>query len=77
MGDQRREPRVADPQVEVEPENEITSVEVPEADAAEQARAATDRDEDRVGARPVPLDADPADLAEQGREVDFDEDEYR
>lgn len=67
-----------DLQVEVEPGSEAeTSVEVPLEDAAEQARPASAAPREPTAARVVPLDVDPADLAEQGREVEEDEDEYR
>ncbi|MEU7749085.1 hypothetical protein [Nonomuraea sp. NPDC049158] len=51
------------------------SIEAPEADAAEQRR-------DSRGAgggtpRETPLEVDPADAAEQDREVDLDDDDYR
>jgi hypothetical protein len=53
-----------------------TDVEAPEADAAEQ------RVDVRSGAGAtspdaLPLETDPADLAEQGRVVELDEDDYR
>jgi len=55
-------------------------VDVPVEDAAEQATpvSATSETEDAADiARDLPPDADPADVAEQTREVDLDEDEYR
>ncbi len=64
-----------DPTLEVEPDRDSTSVETPLEDAAEQA---TDvMPDEGVRTRPVPLDVDPADLADQAREVAEDEDEYR
>ena len=52
-------------------------IEAPEADVAEQHTAAT-RDEPRDGApAEIPLDADPADVSEQEREVGYDDDDYR
>jgi hypothetical protein len=54
------------------------SLEAPEADRAEQqADVVPARDSDR-GRPAVPLEVDPADAAEQAREVALDEDEdYR
>jgi hypothetical protein len=51
-------------------------VDVPAEDAAEQARPAHAADDAPVPGS-VPLDVDPADLADQHREVDLDDDEYR
>ena len=54
--------------------------EVPEADALEQRTAAADPlddPDDTVPADRDTLEADDADLAEQSRAVDVDEDEYR
>lgn len=65
-----------DPTLEVEPDRDSTSsVETPLEDAAEQATDVTPDESERT--RPVPLDVDPADLADQAREVIDDEDEYR
>jgi hypothetical protein len=48
--------------------------ETPEADAAEQARQAEDvLDDEEPEAIEVPLDADPADLADQHRPVPLDD----
>ena len=48
--------------------------ETPDADAAEQARQADDLvEEDEAGLPDQPLDADPADLADQHREVPVDD----
>ena len=56
-------------------------VEVPAEDAVEQALPAgllaADRVEGGEGEQGLPLDADVADVVEQAREVDLDEDEYR
>jgi hypothetical protein len=58
--------------------------EAPEADAAEQSlpvdEGAEEMDQERATAHPepeVPLEADPADAAEQAVSVPVDEDEYR
>ena len=52
-------------------------VEAPEADAAEQhTDVVPDEPKDRLP-DDVPMDANPADVSEQEREVGFDEDEYR
>ncbi|MFC4058269.1 hypothetical protein ACFOWE_08190 [Planomonospora corallina] len=52
-----------------------TGIETPEADVAEQLQ------EVRPGGRGwpdrIPFDADPADAADQSREVELDEDDYR
>ncbi|MBN6051413.1 hypothetical protein JYK22_05655 [Nonomuraea sp. RK-328] len=51
------------------------SIEAPEADALDQHRPAR---EDTGGRRPdLPLEADPADAADQDRVVDLDDDDYR
>ncbi|MGN9840930.1 hypothetical protein ACTMTI_22680 [Nonomuraea sp. H19] len=51
------------------------SIETPEADAAEQQR---DARRSVSTLRPqLPIDVDPGDAAEQDREVDLDDDEYR
>ena len=63
--------------VEVEPERDETSLETPLEDAAEQAQEALRGPTETVRARAVPLDADPADLADQAREIEDGEDEYR
>ncbi|GAA0536695.1 hypothetical protein GCM10011581_23410 [Saccharopolyspora subtropica] len=48
--------------------------ETPEADAAEQVRPAEDvLDEEEPGTLEVPLDADPADAADQSRPVPLDD----
>ena len=55
--------------------------EAPEADAAEQSLPVDDETPDaRLAPRPepeVPMEADPADAAEQAVSVPVDEDEYR
>jgi hypothetical protein len=55
-----------------------SNIERPEADSVEQDRdvvPGADQDDDQD--IEVPFEADPADAAEQGREVGSDEDEYR
>lgn len=74
---QDRRRALPDPLVEVEPDVTETSVETPAEDALEQLHEATGSVRGAVPARDVPLDVDPADLAEQAREVPEDEDEYR
>ncbi|MFD8560023.1 hypothetical protein ACWDOR_31380 [Streptosporangium canum] len=57
------------------PADEEVSAEVPEADVAEQHRPV---DEDGPEwPDHIPLEADPADAAEQSRTVALDEDDYR
>ncbi|MEU8323037.1 hypothetical protein AB0C33_32140 [Nonomuraea sp. NPDC048881] len=58
-----------------EEEEEELSPETPEADAAEQHREI--RQEAAQERRELPLDADPADAADQDRVVDYDDDDYR
>ncbi len=55
------------------------NTERPEADSAEQDKDAIPGadEEDAIGQGESPFEADPADAAEQGREVGSDEDEYR
>jgi hypothetical protein len=55
------------------------NTERPEADSAEQDQDAIPGAADEAGTGPEepPFEADPADAAEQGREVGSDEDEYR
>ncbi len=65
-----------DATVEVEPDPSESSVETPLEDAAEQS-ADVVADDRIAGPREVPLDVDPADLADQTREVIDDEEEYR
>ena len=55
-------------------------LERPVPDSIEQNQdATTGADEQSEGPEPeeVPLEADPADAAEQARELDLDEDDYR
>jgi hypothetical protein len=56
-------------------------LESPDADAAEQAAAATPQDtepeDEPTAALEPPLEADPADADEQSRILDLDDDEYR
>jgi hypothetical protein len=65
-----------DATVDVEPDPSQSSVETPLEDAAEQS-ADVVADDRVAGPREVPLDVDPADLADQTREVIDDEEEYR
>jgi hypothetical protein len=53
------------------------SMEAPDADSAEQEKDAFPQaaDEDKAGE--TPLEANQADTAEQAREIDVDDDEYR
>jgi hypothetical protein len=54
--------------------------EAPEADFAEQHSAVLAEDEENDSEEvPVelPLDADPADVSEQARSVEYDDDDYR
>jgi hypothetical protein len=55
------------------------NIERPEADAAEQDQDAIPGADEESGTdqEEAPFEADPADAAEQGREVSSDEDEYR
>jgi hypothetical protein len=60
-----------------EPDPPTDDIEAPVADAVEQhTDVAPDTPTDRLPTE-VPLDADPADVSEQEREVGFGEDEYR
>ena len=52
-------------------------VEVPEEDAIEQRRDAVEHAQDTDPAEHGSAEADEADLAEQSRAVDVDDDEYR
>jgi hypothetical protein len=55
-----------------------SNIERPEADSVEQDQdVVPGADQDNEQDREVPFEANPADAAEQGREVDSDEDEYR
>jgi hypothetical protein len=56
------------------------NLERPEADSAEQDQDAIPAADENGGPdqdEETPFEADPADAAEQGREVSSDEDEYR
>jgi len=66
-----------DDDVEVDRDQGEPSVETPLEDAAEQSRDAVGEYSDAGPAQRLPDDVDPADLAEQSREVPHDEDEYR
>lgn len=61
-------------------EEDLTSgewdIEVPEADAVEQ-HATVSTEHTAVRFESFPVDADPADAADQRREVGLDDDEYR
>ncbi|GAB1821370.1 hypothetical protein [Herbidospora sp. RD11066] len=56
-------------------ENEAS--EAPEADVAEQNRAVAEEPEEDAWPEDLPLEADPADAADQKRTYDDDEDDYR
>ncbi|ADG89690.1 hypothetical protein TBS_30350 [Thermobispora bispora] len=58
-------------------EVEELSIEAPEADAVEQHRPVTVPEQDRRLPTRIPFDADPADVADQEREVDLDDEDYR
>ena len=53
------------------------ALETPVEDAVEQAQEAVRAHSEAVRKLQLPPDVDPADLAEQSREVPHDEDEYR
>jgi hypothetical protein len=56
----------------------IDDPEVPEEDALEQRLdPAADEDGDEPDPEAMDVEADPADVAEQSRSVDLDDDEYR
>jgi hypothetical protein len=56
----------------------IDDPEVPEDDALEQRLdVVADEDGDEPDPDAQPVEADPADVAEQSRSVDLDDDEYR
>jgi len=50
-------------------------METPGDDAAEQAREITGENDNELGE--LPVEANEADAAEQGRDVGYDEDDYR
>jgi hypothetical protein len=52
-------------------------VEAPEADAAEQSLPVTTGDDRQPWPSELPLDANEADVTEQERVVELDEDDYR
>jgi hypothetical protein len=52
-------------------------MEAPEADAAEQRTEVSPAEPPDERQPDLPFDADPADVSEQGREVGYDDDEYR
>ena len=56
---------------------EPTDMEAPDADVAEQHTDVSPDEPPDEGEPNGPLDADPADVSEQKREVGYDEDEYR
>jgi hypothetical protein len=51
------------------------SIEIPDADAAEQAREVPEEDNEELSA--VPLEVDEADAAEQIRDAGYDDEDYR
>jgi hypothetical protein len=52
-------------------------IEAPDADSAEQEQDAIPHAADDDSADETPLEANQADTAEQAREIDVDDDEYR
>jgi hypothetical protein len=52
-------------------------IEAPDADSAEQEKDAFPHPDGEDSAGETPLEANQADTAEQAREVDVDDDEYR
>ena len=52
-----------------------TSIEMPDDDAAEQAREVPERESGEL--REVPLEVDEADAAEQTRDIGYDDEDYR
>jgi hypothetical protein len=55
---------------------EEISIEAPEADAVEQQQLVKVPEDNRWPQR-VPFEADPADVADQERTIDLDDDDYR
>lgn len=62
---------------ETEASTSELSPEVPPEDALEQQQPATDSEAVDDEVTDTPVEADPADRAEQARVVELDEDEYR
>lgn len=63
-----------------EREGNDLSIETPAEDAAEQQAPLSPEEDEEIPGRliqRIPFDADPADAADQEREVEFDEDDYR
>ena len=52
-----------------------TSIEMPDDDAAEQAREVPEEEAGKL--RELPLEVDEADAAEQTRDIGYDDDDYR
>jgi hypothetical protein len=52
-----------------------TSIEMPDDDAAEQAREVPEEDEEQLSE--VPFEVDEADAAEQIRDAGYDDEDYR
>ena len=53
----------------------MQSIETPDEDAAEQARAVPEEDDEELSA--VPLEVDEADAADQIRDAGYDDEDYR
>lgn len=58
------------------PGAELGGAEVPEADVLEQVLSVDGGAESDIYAEPLPLEANPDDVAEQRLEVPFDDDDY-
>ena len=52
-----------------------TSIEMPDDDAAEQAREVPEQEPGEL--REIPLEVDEADAAEQTRDIGYDDEDYR
>ena len=52
-----------------------TSIEMPDDDAAEQAREVPERESGEL--RELPFEVDEADAAEQTRDIGYDDEDYR